>query len=126
MTLISWGSRCLGWMFVLLCASPWLVAQQSQGAVIYRTQCAICHENSTRTRAPGLAPMRLMSPENILLSRESGRMKEQGSLLSPEQRRTVAEFLAGKPFGQEKQLTQQNLCPKTPFAPSSTDWNGWG
>src|SRR5215471_1031859 len=128
MTLISWRSRCLGWMFVFLCASPCLVAQQSQGAVIYRTQCAICHENSARTRAPGLAPMRLMSPENILLSLESGRMKDQGSLLSPEQRRSVAEYLAGKPFGQEKQPSQASLCPnsKTPFAPSSTDWNGWG
>ena len=55
-------------------------------------------------------------------------MKEQGSLLSPELRRTVAEYLAGKPFGQEKQPSQASLCPasKTPFAPSKTDWNGWG
>lgn len=128
MTLISRAGRYLCWVFILLCASPWLAAQQSQGAVIYRTQCASCHDNTARTRAPGLAAMRLMSPENILLSLESGRMKEQGALLSPELRRTVAEYLAGKPFGQEKQPSQASLCPssKTPFAPSKTDWNGWG
>ena len=129
MTLISRVGCCLaGWICVLVCTSFCSFAQQSQGAVIYRTQCATCHDNSARTRAPGLEAMRLMSPENILLSLESGRMKEQGSLLGPELRRSVAEYLAGKPFGQEKQSSQANLCPssKTPFAPSSADWNGWG
>lgn len=126
---ISWlGKWLTRWMLVFLCGSPWLKAQEPEGAVIYKQQCAICHENSAKTRASAPAALKLMSPENILRSLESGRMKDQGTLLTPAQRRTVAEFLAGKPFGQDTQPVQAGLCanPKAPFAPSSTDWNGWG
>jgi polyvinyl alcohol dehydrogenase (cytochrome) len=68
-----------------------------------------------------------MSPENILLSLESGRMKDQGSLLTPGQRRAIAEYLAGKPFGQDRQTASAGLCAnsKAAFAPSAKDWNGW-
>src|SRR5215831_7072183 len=107
------------------CAS----AQDSEGATIYKEQCAICHENPGKTRAQPLAALRMMSPENIVLALESGRMKDQGSLLSPQQKRAVAEFLAGKPLGQEKSAPAAVVqCPasKTPFAPSAADWNGWG
>ncbi len=109
-----------------------MVAQQPEGAVIYKEQCALCHDNSAKTRAQPLAALRLMSPENILRSLESGRMKDQGSLLSPTQKRLVSEYLAGRPFGQDQGKTvtpaQAGLCAntKTPFAPSATDWNGWG
>jgi polyvinyl alcohol dehydrogenase (cytochrome) len=69
-----------------------------------------------------------MSPENILLSLESGRMKDQGTLLTAAQKRTIAEFLANKPFGQVTQPAQSASCakPKTPFSLSGVDWNGWG
>jgi polyvinyl alcohol dehydrogenase (cytochrome) len=147
MTLISSAARCLtGCIFVLLCVSSSLFAQEPgpparagfgiardgveepEGAGIYRQQCAICHDNSAKTRAPAPAAMRLMSPENILLALESGRMKDQGSLLTSQQKRVMAEFLSGKTFGQEKPVAQSNLCAngKTPFAPASADWNGWG
>src|SRR5260370_13510353 len=68
-----------------------------------------------------------MSPENIVRALESGRMKDQGSLLSAEEKRAVAQYLAGKPFGQDAQPAAA-VCPsaKTPFAPASRDWNGWG
>lgn len=129
MTVIRWASRLLCLSLVFLCASPRLHPQEPEGATIYRTQCASCHENSAKTRAPSAASLRLMSPEDILLALESGRMKDQGSLLSSQQRHIVSEFLAGKPFGQDKQPAQAgNLCAnaKAPFAPSAMDWNGWG
>src|SRR5438034_4793743 len=123
MTPFLWAS-CLP---VILCVAGRVVAQEPEVAVIYRTQCATCHESSAKT-APDRAAMRLMSPENILLSLESGRMKDQGSLLTPQQRRSLAEFVAGSPLGQTRQPPQAGLCDssRTPFAPSSTDWNGWG
>src|SRR5258707_7394349 len=133
MTSISVPCRRLtSWMIVVLCASSWMLAQQPEGAVIYKEQCALCHENSAKTRAQSPTALRLMSPENILRSLESGRMKDQGSLLTPAQRRVVSEYLAGRPFGQDQSKvvppTQAGLCanPKAPFAPSATDWNGWG
>lgn len=55
-------------------------------------------------------------------------MSEQGSLLTSRQRRSVAQFLAGRPFAGEKQPSPLAVCDnsKARFAPSSTDWNGWG
>jgi polyvinyl alcohol dehydrogenase (cytochrome) len=117
----------IGWMF-LLCCSPLASAQQPDGATIYKQRCAACHENSAQTRAPAPSALGLMSPENILLALESGSMKDQGSLLTPQQRRMVAQFLAGRPLGREQQSAQAPTCatPKTAFSPLSTDWNGWG
>jgi polyvinyl alcohol dehydrogenase (cytochrome) len=129
MTPICPAGRYLAvWIFFLLCVASRLPAQESQGAQIYRTQCASCHDNSAKTRAPATLALRLMSPEDILLTLESGPMKDQGSLLTAQQRHMVAEFLAGKPFGQEKQSSQPGLCSNRnrPFSPSSADWNGWG
>jgi polyvinyl alcohol dehydrogenase (cytochrome) len=69
-----------------------------------------------------------MSPENIVRSLETGRMKDQGMILSAAQKRIIAEFLSGKPFGQDTQAAQANSCAttKAAFSFSSTDWNGWG
>jgi polyvinyl alcohol dehydrogenase (cytochrome) len=117
-------------ILLVSCAVSNAVAQDSEGATIYKEQCALCHDNSAKTRAQPLAALRMMSPENIVLALESGRMKDQGSLLSPQQKRAVAEFLAGKPLGQEKSTAvpavTQCAASKAPFAPSAADWNGWG
>src|SRR5262249_39438594 len=103
MIAISVLGRCLTrWMIVVLCAASWAMAQEPEGAVIYKQQCALCHENPAKTRAQPLAALRLMSPENIVRSLESGRMKDQGTLLTAEQKRAVAEFLTGRPFGHDK------------------------
>ena len=130
MNLRTWlGRRWTHGTIVVLSLSPYVQvrAQQPDGAAIYKEQCAVCHENSAKTRAQSPAALRLMSPENILRALESGRMKDQGSLLSGEEKRAVAQYLAGKPFGQDAQPAAA-VCPsaKTPFAPASTDWNGWG
>ncbi len=131
MTPISALGRCLTrWLIIFLCTSPCLMAQEQEGAAIYKQQCAICHENSAVTRAPARAALKMMSPENVLRSLESGRMKDQGTLLTAAQRRTIAEYLTGKTFGQDKdaQPAKPGLCAnvKAAFALASTDWNGWG
>ncbi len=119
---------CLhGCAMLLLGASPSALAQEPDGATLYKKQCALCHENPGQTRAPAPTAMRLMSPENIIRALESGRMKDQGQLLTPAQKRLIAEFLTGKKVGQTGQASK-GACPdaKAPFSPSSTDWNGWG
>src|ERR1700694_3279936 len=102
-------------------------AQEPNGADLYKQQCAKCHENPGQTRAPSPAAMRLMSPENVLRALEIGRMKDQGALITPAQRRMLAEFLTGKPLGQTVQASNAKLCadPKAPLSPATMDWNGW-
>ena len=114
-------------VLVPLCFS-WLVAADPSGATVYKYRCAICHEVSGETRAPAPAAMRLMSPENIVRSLDSGLMKEQGAALSAAEKRTVAEFLTGKVIGQASQPGGGNACAdsKAAFSPSASDWNGWG
>ena len=103
-------------------------AEEPNAATLYKVQCALCHENSGQTRAPSPAAIRLMSPENVLRALEIGRMKDQGALITPAQRRMLAEFLTGKPLGQTAQAPNAKLCAdaKAPLSPTSTDWNGWG
>src|SRR5258708_22089974 len=121
------GRWLAGCLIVLLCTLHAAFAQEPDGPALYKQQCALCHENPGQTRAPLPAAMKLMSPENVLRALEVGRMKDQGALITPAQRRMLAEFLTGKPLGQPAQGPAAKLCAdlKTPLAPSSTDWNGW-
>ncbi len=111
----------------LLSLTGCIVAADPDGAALYKQRCAACHEVSGETRAPRSSALRLMSPENIVRSLESGLMKEQGAAMSVAEKRTVAEFLTGKTVGQTVQ-SDVGLCadPKAPFSPGSANWNGWG
>ncbi len=117
-----------GSMIVVLSAMGCAFAADPDGASLYKQRCAICHEVSGETRAPGPQALRLMSPENIVRSLESGLMKEQGAALSSTQKGTIAEFLTGKIIGRDVPPAHTNMCadPKAAFSPSAADWNGWG
>ncbi|HJX85252.1 MAG TPA: cytochrome c [Candidatus Angelobacter sp.] len=84
---------------VLFCALS-LSAQNPDGTTLYQQQCFKCHSDPAEKRAPTPAAMRMMSAEKILRSLESGVMLPQGLLLTPAERRTLAEYLSGKPLGQ--------------------------
>ena len=63
-------------------------------AEIYKTICAACHEGAM-PRAPHSVEFQMLGPRTILTALESGVMQAQGSLLTPTERRAVAEHLAG-------------------------------
>src|SRR3954470_19288664 len=85
----------------LAAAAAPLYAQQQDGPYLFRTYCAICHEASptAEARAPGRDVLGQMSPEHILQVLEAGVMKAQAAERSRAQRRILAEYLSGKPFG---------------------------
>ena len=101
-------------------------AADPDGAALYRTRCAMCHEASGATRAPAPSAMRQMTPENIVKALESGIMKDQGSAMAAEERKAVAEYLTGKLIGQS-QVSKVGMCadPKAPFSMTGESWNGW-
>ncbi|HEX4593345.1 MAG TPA: PQQ-binding-like beta-propeller repeat protein, partial [Bryobacteraceae bacterium] len=103
-------------------------AADPDGSALYKQHCAACHEVSGTTRAPGLAALHQMSPDNIVRALESGVMKEQGASLTAIERRTVAEFLTGKTIGAEPVHVNVGMCadPNAPSSASAADWNGWG
>ena len=115
-------------VLLVLTIAPVAFAADPDGAALYKLRCAACHDISAETRAPAPSALKLMSPENIVHALDSGVMKEQGAMLSPEQRRTVAEYLTGKVMGSTVAKSTIGMCadPKARFDPDGPAWNGWG
>lgn len=115
-----------------IAAAP-LQAQQD-GAYLFKTYCAICHEaaNGEEARGPERDVLRQMTPEHILEVLEKGIMKAQAAERSRAQRRILAEYLSEKRFGS----APAELMPKSAFCgtdvpafsntPTGPAWNGWG
>jgi polyvinyl alcohol dehydrogenase (cytochrome) len=98
---------------------------------LFKQNCASCHDAAVE-RIPSRDALKLMTPERVLAAIESGPMKPMAGKLSPAERRAIAEFLTGKPFGEEasRPSVPQNMCPASSnasFDPSAGPrWDGWG
>src|SRR5262252_1180500 len=86
----------------LACSVVW-AAGPRDGATIYKQNCAECHDKGV-PRAANRDAMKQLSPAVVLRALESGSMAIQGAALTPVERRTIAEFLTGKPLGNEPDL----------------------
>lgn len=116
-------------MLPLLLLQFGLFAQDA--AELYKNHCAVCHEASEVTRAPSPAILKVLSPEAVLRAMESGTMREQAKILTADQRRALATFLAGKAFGADSPaVPKAAMCSgQTPPLINWTqqpNWNGWG
>jgi polyvinyl alcohol dehydrogenase (cytochrome) len=103
-------------------------AQPSEGAAVFATRCASCHQGSGESRAPGVDALRERSPEAIVDALTGGAMRYQGLQLSGAERRAVAEHITGKTPGSTTRDPNAGRCSKTTaFAPGTKpQWNGWG
>jgi polyvinyl alcohol dehydrogenase (cytochrome) len=115
---------------VLLFLSARLLSADD-GATLYKQICASCHDAGVE-RAPNRQALRAMSPERVLVALETGAMISMTSARTAVERRAIAEFVAGKPFGRAFVTTPspQSMCPAR--AGDSINllagplWNGWG
>src|SRR5262249_39000096 len=74
------------------------------------------------TRAPGPASLKLMTPENIVKSLESGTMKAQGAGLAAAEKSAIAAFLAKG----STEAAGGGMCSGKPeFSLKGPAWNGW-
>ena len=115
-----------------------VAACAQDGATLFKSYCAICHEpangaaSNADSRAPARDVLSQLTPEQILQALEKGAMKTQAAERSRAQRRALAEYLSGKPFGNDL----PNIIPKSAFCATGTQdlrnsltapsWNGWG
>jgi mono/diheme cytochrome c family protein len=101
--------------FVLAVAD---VAVAQDGASVFKSSCAACHaaEDGRPQNAPSIEVLRRFTPESILNSLVNGKMRIQGTPLSESDRRTVAEFLGGRPLVRRAQETGTvgEMEPATP------------
>lgn len=95
------------------------------GAVVFRHSCATCHRPDSGTRAPLPAVLRQMTRESILRALETGDMRAQGALLTPDEREAVAKYLGKASSGSVS--AGHGLCATpTPWLEKDAAWNGWG
>jgi polyvinyl alcohol dehydrogenase (cytochrome) len=112
-------------------ATPTVSAQPGpNGDAVFARACASCHVEG-QTAAPTPATLRALSPESILNALTNGRMQQQGSALSADERRAVALFAAGRGPRDVIAATTaiDNICKVSPpvsDAVTAPAWNGWG
>lgn len=112
--------------FVVFLSAAVATAADPDGSMLFRQNCAVCHGGNGNGRAPAASALGLMSAESVLRALDSGLMREQGSVLSANEKRVLAEFLSGRKIG-EPTRTTTGFCPPggAGFAPGGSAWNGW-
>lgn len=120
-------------LLYLYIVSVSLPLQAQNGPVLYTKWCAVCHENTTQSQAPGRDVLAKMTAEQVITALEKGPMKAQAldDMISRAERVALAEYLSGKTLGS----TPANPTPKSAFCGASNSfpnslsgpaWNGWG
>ncbi len=109
------------------------VLPHNDGAALFRTYCAMCHDGpAADAQAPRLDTLRRLSAEQVLAALERGSMRGRTAERSRAQRRSLAEYVSGKSLG----ASSNGAIPKSAFcngataatarAPAGASWNGWG
>ncbi|MDZ4797432.1 MAG: PQQ-binding-like beta-propeller repeat protein [Bryobacteraceae bacterium] len=102
---------------LLLVCLPALQAATLDGAKVYADHCASCHA-SPAGRIPSRETMARLTPRRIVNSLESGIMFMPGRRMTPEERRSVAEFLTGKSYGIQQAQSTAGRCAAASPAPA--------
>jgi len=95
------------------------------GKKVFYASCQACHKDSAGMIAPGVSVLSSMTPRAILASLNNGKMRQQATNLSGEERKAVAEWLTNTEL-------KENDFPKnayTYFSLNSAglfDQSGWG
>src|SRR2546423_6289325 len=121
-------------IFVLLVLTSTPVFAQD-GAVLYRRDCAACHDMGV-DRAPSRDALQTMTAERVLTAMESGPMISMASRVNGAERRAIAQFVAGKSLSARDLSTtppQGAMCVPAQNTPGAfanpltgKNWNGWG
>jgi polyvinyl alcohol dehydrogenase (cytochrome) len=101
-----------------------LLLADIDGAALYQSKCAGCHDAETSGRVPARAKIAALTPEAIVASLTSGSMAAQGKALSVDERNALATYLTGKaPAARPAVAARRCADPAKPL--SLAGWNGW-
>jgi len=105
-------------------------APARDGDTLFAQHCAVCHEHPTpENKAPPRDALATLGPDAILASLTEGNMRIQGQPLSPAERKTVAERIAGRPLTAASAVSAPTAqCAGGPLdlRNATSVWNGWG
>lgn len=116
-------------MLAVVCAA-YPVAAAVDGAQVYRTHCAVCHDSGT-ARTPSFETLSALEPDRIVRALETGVMRMIGNFnLTGPERVAVAEYITGRTYDPSWRSTATNACAPGPWPPAdpfrAPHWNGWG
>ena len=95
-------------------------------AALYNEACSGCHDSGA-PRMPARAVLAKLPPEAIVRAMEGGPMTLQAMLLTPAERRAVAEYVSGRKLAAAPVDPSAGRCRET-VRPGldGARWNGWG
>ncbi len=114
--------------FVVVLAGTAASGATPDGAAVFESHCAACHQPETGSRTPTRAELGNLTPEQVMTALLRGKMTMQGAVLATSEMRAVALYVTGKNFSAVAVDPSAGRCagnPKT-FAPGAGGWNGWG
>ncbi len=89
----------LAFLAVSLWLAGGLTAAQRDAAGLYARHCGKCHDPDRAGQTPTINELRLLPPEEILGAMLTGTMKQPAERLSDEEKRALAEWIAGRALG---------------------------
>ena len=103
-------------------------AAAPDGAALYKTRCAVCHDGKPQAHMPTREDLVSRTPEAIVKVMFEGSMVPQSAGLSEEEGRAIAKFITAKEFSTASAPAMAGQCTAKPkaFTIAPADWNGWG
>ncbi|MEP7144455.1 MAG: PQQ-binding-like beta-propeller repeat protein [Ferruginibacter sp.] len=100
---------------------------RAMGKRIFYASCYQCHKDTVGNLAPGVSVMSGMTARAVFAAMDNGKMRQQASLLSDNERKAVAEWVTNSEL-------KTTVIPKEAYTsfsihqstPSSSDYSGWG
>jgi polyvinyl alcohol dehydrogenase (cytochrome) len=112
-----------------LLASSACFAAAPDGAALYKSRCAICHDGKPQAHMPTRDELVARTPEAIVKAMFEGPMQPQSAGLNEEEGRAIAKFITAKEFSATTAaapMAGQCASAPSPITIQPTDWNGWG
>jgi polyvinyl alcohol dehydrogenase (cytochrome) len=115
--------------FLLVMIALWTSTSPAQdGARLYTANCSTCH--NVDGRAPPRSTLRQLTPYQVLLSLDTGSMREIAAKLTPEQRASIAFYVGNKAEASSPTADHSTVgrCthPAGRLTLSGPRWLGWG
>jgi len=103
-------------------------AATPDGAALYKSRCAVCHEGKPQAHMPSHDELASKTPEAVVKTMFEGSMQPQSAGLNEEEGRAIAKFITAKEFSTSSAAPMAGQCTAAPksMTIASTDWNGWG
>lgn len=93
---------------------------------LFEERCSGCHKPTPQGRAPATPYLATRLPSEIFYTLSKGEMREQAAGLTPDQMRSLAIFLTGRPMDPERDPNANHCTAAGTFDLGPEQWPMWG